>query len=259
MCAAFPLRVRAAWFATERRRVQHTHQKEFPMTFTMLRRCFGAIALIATLAVVACSGTSPSGSLSPTGPSLSLRSSSGDVVFAPNPTEPDPCAPVSLAGVDFRPNPTDPPPPEEVICNGRFTGGGFQINFNDVKVTRGFTLHCDELLSNNFEVNWKDAAGNAHHFHIEKNPPVIECSFVGIPPNPPDAGVNRIVIADALGALDGVSGHTITLVLEDHGESGTSDRAYIAIDGIAITNGTVGTPALIDGGNIQAHFDQPHK
>jgi hypothetical protein len=52
----------------------------------------------------------------------------------------------------------------------------------------------------------------------------------------------------------------ITIVLEDHGEPGTEDRAYIAITGIPpLTFGSVATPALIDGGNIQAHFDQPHK
>jgi hypothetical protein len=27
----------------------------------------------------------------------------------------------------------------------------------------------------------------------------------------------------------------------------------------ALTGGSVDVPALIDGGNIQAHFDQPHK
>jgi hypothetical protein len=239
--------------------IEH-RQKEFPvMTLTQLRRAFGAVALLAPLAMVACSGTSSSGSLSPTGPSASLRASSGDVVFTPNPTDPppsDPCLPASLAGVDFKTNPGTPP--GQVRC-GRFTGGGFQINANDVKVTRGFTLHCDALLSNNFEVNWKDADGNAHHFHTDKNPPVAECSLVGDPPNPPVAGVNRIVILDAPGTLDGVEGHTVTIVLEDHGEPGTADRAYIAIDGVGITNGSVLEPALIDGGNIQAHLDQPHK
>jgi hypothetical protein len=209
--------------------------------------------------VAACSGTS---SGSPTGPSSTLRSSTGNAVFSPFPGDPvpppDPCAP-TIAGAGFETNPGEDPPPECVIASGRFTGGGFQINFNDVKVTRGFTLHCDELLSNNFEVNWKDADGNAHHFHIEKNPDVIECSLVGIPPNPPDAGVNRIHIPSAPGALDGVSGHFATIVLEDHGESGRDDRAYIAIDGVGLTFGSAAAPSLIDGGNIQAHFDQPHK
>ena len=230
------------------------------MTLTQLRRSFDAVALFGALALVAaCSGSSGSGLLSPTGPSGTIRSSSGDVAFSPSEDGPpsDPCAP-TIAAEGFTTNPSEPPPPP-CVGKGRFTGGGFQINDNDVKVTRGFTLHCDAILSNNFEVNWKDASGAEHHFHIDKNPPVTECSFVGIPPNPPDAGVNRIVILSAPGELDGASGHTATIVLEDHGESGVNDRAYIAIDGVAITFGSVAAPALIDGGNIQAHFDQPHK
>jgi hypothetical protein len=116
-------------------------------------------------------------------------------------------------------------------------------------------------LSNNFEVNWKDANGNAHQFHTDKNPAVTECSKPVIP-NPPTADVSRIVIIDQPGKLDGESDptHLITIVLEDWGEPGTADRAYIAITGIpALTFGSVLVPALIDGGNIQAHLDQPHK
>ena len=144
-----------------------------------------------------------------------------------------------------------------MVCDGRFTGGGFQIDANELKVTRGFTLHCDELLSNNFEVNWK-SGGTAHNFHTDKNPEVAECSLVG-DPVPPAAPVNRIVIINQPGSLDGEDGHLITIVLEDFGEPGTADRAYIAVDGGALTDGSVAAPALIDGGNIQAHFDQPHK
>ena len=212
------------------------------MRSTISRLCLAAGTVAVLLFAAACSQMSGSGSLSPTGPSLGVGSTA--VIVEP----PDPCEPSGFTTVVEEPD----------LC-GRFTGGGFQINANDVKVTRGFTLHCDARLSNNFEVNWKDANGNAHHFHIEKNPPVVECSLVGIPPNPPDAGVNRIVILAAPGALDGVSGHTATIVLEDHGESGKDDRAYIAIDGTGIVNGSVASPSLIDGGNIQAHFDQPHK
>jgi hypothetical protein len=37
------------------------------------------------------------------------------------------------------------------------------------------------------------------------------------------------------------------------------DQVYIAINGGAITGGSVASPADLTGGNIQAHFDQPHK
>jgi len=218
-----------------------------------VRQCSAGVALFGALALVAaCSGTSTSSSLNPTGPSSALRSTSGDVTFSPNPGDPvpppDPCAPATLAGGDFRTNPGDP-----VGC-GRFTGGGFQINDNGIKVTRGFTLHCDAILSNNFEVNW-DGGNN---FHIDKNPTDVVCTLIN-DPNPPDAPVNKIVI-NGTGTLNGAPA-TVTLALVDNGEkSGApADQAYIAINGVAITNGSVDAPAPIDGGNIQAHFDQPHK
>ena len=238
------------------------------MTPTLQRQCLLAVASFSALALVAaCSGSPVSGSLSPTGPSASVSSSVGDSAFRPNPTDPppppppppDPCVSApALRGFDTNPtDPPPPPPPPPALCDGRFTGGGFQIDANELKVTRGFTLHCDALLSNNFEVNWK-SGGTAHNFHTDKNPEVTECSKPVVP-NPPTADVSRIVILNQPGSLDGEDGHLITIVLEDHGEPGTEDRAYIAVDGVALTGGSVAVPALIDGGNIQAHLDQPHK
>ena len=223
------------------------------MKFTAVRRCLGAVALFSILALVAACTGSGSTSLSPTGPSASVNRSLATIT--PTPGTVDPCVPtlVRTTGGTI-PDPT-PVPPE--VCDGRFTGGGFQIDANELKVTRGFTLHCDELLSNNFEVNWK-SGGTAHNFHTDKNPEVTECSKPVVP-NPPTADVSRIVILNQPGSLDGEDGHLITIVLEDWGEPGTADRAYIAVDGVALTGGSVAVPALIDGGNIQAHFDQPHK
>jgi len=223
------------------------------MKFTAVRRCLGAVALFSILALVAACTGSGSTSLSPTGPSASVNRSLATIT--PTPGTVDPCVPtlVRTTGGTI-PDPT-PVPPE--VCDGRFTGGGFQIDANELKVTRGFTLHCDELLSNNFEVNWK-SGGTAHNFHTDKNPEVTECSKPVVP-NPPTADVSRIVILNQPGSLDGEDGHLITIVLEDWGEPGTADRAYIAVDGVALTGGSVAVPALIDGGNIQAHLDQPHK
>jgi hypothetical protein len=216
------------------------------MTFRAVRQCLSAVPLFAVLALVAACTGSGSTLLSPTGPSASVNRSLATVT-------PDPCAPTLVRTTD----PVPTPIPPECILQGRFTGGGFQIDANDLKVTRGFTLHCDELLSNNFEVNWK-SGGTTHNFHTDKNPEVTECSKPVVP-NPPDADVSRIVIINQPGSLDGEDGHLITIVLEDWGEPGTADRAYIAVDGVALTGGSVLAPALIDGGNIQAHFDQPHK
>ena len=195
------------------------------MTFTAVRRCLSAVALFSILALVAACTGSGSTSLSPTGPSASVNRSLATIT--PTPGTVDPCVPtlVGTTGGTI-PDPT-PVPPE--VCDGRFTGGGFQIDANELKVTRGFTLHCDELLSNNFEVNWK-SGGTAHNFHTDKNPEVTECSKPVVP-NPPTADVSRIVILNQPGSLDGEDGHLITIVLEDWGEPGTADRAYIAVDG----------------------------
>ena len=214
------------------------------MSLTVVRRCFGAVALFGVPALLAACTGSGSTLLSPTGPSASVTS-----LAVTTTTD---CAP-ALKGIV---NTIDEETPEP-CATGRFTGGGFQINANDVKVTRGFTLHCDAILSNNFEVNWKDG-GTTHNFHTDKNPAVVSCTKPVVP-NPPNAPVSKIVIDGQPGTLDGAEGHTITIILEDHGEPGTADRAYIAIDGSRITGGTFDDPALIDGGNIQAHFDQPHK
>lgn len=218
------------------------------MPLTTVRRCFVAVALFGVLALVAACSGSGSTLLSPTGPSVSLGRALA--------VETDPCVPTSLrAGIttiDEEP-PVEPPPPEGT-CEGRFTGGGFQIGVNDIKVTRGFTLHCDALLSNNFEVNW--AGGN--NFHIDKNPTDVVCSLLANP-NPPDAPVNRIEI-HGTGTLNNAPA-TVHLVLIDNGEKAgaPADQAYIAVNGVALTLGSPGSPAPIDGGNIQAHFDQPHK
>src|SRR5688500_18374617 len=54
---------------------------------------------------------------------------------------------------------------------GRFTGGGFQVRVGDTRVTRGLTIHCDLILSNNLEVNW---GGNK--FHMTEHLQTVRCS-----------------------------------------------------------------------------------
>jgi len=216
------------------------------MSHSLVMRRFLALAGVVGLA--GCSG-SPMSSVSPTAASATAAGS-GVVHTMP---ETDPCA--TLVSINRVGTQTDVPPPECEPVSGRFTGGGFQIDEFGVRVTRGFTLHCDAILSNNFEVNWD--GGN--QFHIDKNPTDVVCTR-NAAPNPPDADANRIEIVGT-GRLNGVPGATIHLVLEDHGEPGRDDRAYISINGGAalVVGGSSAAPDLIDGGNIQAHFDQPHK
>lgn len=193
-------------------------------------RLLTGLSLAGMFAVTAaCSG--PSSLLTQTGPSA-LASSAG-----------------AAAGATFSPNPTEEPPPPPPL-NGRFTGGGFQIGA--VKVTRGFTIHCDNLLTNNLEVNWPD--GN--NFHMSKNTLTsVVCSRPD-DPTPPASPVSRIQ-ASAVGQCNNQPA-TISFILEDHGEPGTTDRAELIIAGAGTCNLTLPLSAL-DGGNIQAHFDQPHK
>ena len=191
------------------------------MNAHITRPLLAGVALAGTFAfVAACSG--PSSSLNPTSPSATAS---------------------EAAGANFNPNPAEEPP-----LNGRFTGGGFQIA--DVKVTRGFTIHCDNLLTNNLEVNW--AGGN--NFHMEKNTLTSVVCSRPVDPTPPASPVSRIV-ASAVGQCNGLPAN-ISFILEDHGEPGRNDRAELIISGGCTLNLTL---ANLDGGNIQAHFDQPHK
>lgn len=205
------------------------------MSIHITRQLLTGVTLAGTFAfVAACSG--PSSSLNPTAPSATASAAAG-ASFNPNPTCPPDCTP-------------PPPPPPPPTLNGRFTGGGFQIIAGDIKVTRGFTIHCDNILANNLEINW--AGGN--NFHMEKNTLInVACTKPTIP-NPPASDVSRIV-ANAVGTCNGLPA-AIRFVLEDRGEPGTSDRAAFTITGgcsLIVPEG------FIDGGNIQAHFDQPHK
>ena len=203
------------------------------MNASNTRQLMTGAVLASTLAfVVACSG--PSSSLNPTSPSATASAAAG-ASFNPNPTT-DPCV-------------ADPTLPQ-CLLKGRFTGGGFQINTGGIKVTRGFTIHCDNVLANNLEINW--AGGN--NFHMDKNTLINVACTKPTTPNPPAADVSRIV-ANAVGTCNGLTA-AIRFVLEDRGEPGTNDRAAFSITGGCLLNVPEG---FIDGGNIQAHFDQPHK
>ena len=73
---------------------------------------------------------------------------------------------------------------DEELASGRFTGGGHQVRVGEARVTRGLTIHCDLLLSNNLEVNW---GGNK--FHMTEHLTTVECSddpaIVQAPPPAP--------------------------------------------------------------------------
>ncbi|WP_196137128.1 hypothetical protein [Aliikangiella sp. G2MR2-5] len=139
---------------------------------------------------------------------------------------------------------------------GRFTGGGHQIRVDAVRITRGFTLHCDLLLSNNLEINWK---GN--HFHMKEHMETVACTDdPDIIQAPPEAPVDTIV-GVGQGHYNNEPGYTIEFTLVDAGEPGGDDQAAFKLYETANPANVIMEVPLqsITGGNIQAHADQPHK
>jgi hypothetical protein len=142
------------------------------------------------------------------------------------------------------------------IGTGRFTGGGNQVRVGDVKVTRGLTIHCDLLLSNNLEVNW-----GSKNFHMTEHLTTVACTDdPNIIQAPPDAPLDTL-IGVGTGRYNNQDGYTIEFTLQDYGEPGTNDRMAIKIYQTANpANVVLNVPlSKLTGGNLQAHFDQPHK
>jgi len=142
------------------------------------------------------------------------------------------------------------------LGQGRFTGGGFQVRVDNARVTRGLTVHCDLLLSNNLEVNWQ-----GHQFHMTEHLTTVECSDnPDIIQAPPDAPLDTLV-GVGTGRYDNADGFTILFTLVDAGEPGTADKAALKIFETANpANVVLDLPLqLLSGGNLQAHYDQPHK
>lgn len=142
------------------------------------------------------------------------------------------------------------------LATGRFTGGGSQIRVGEARVTRGLTIHCDLKLSNNLEVNW---GGNK--FHMNEHLTTVACSdSPDITQFPPAAPLDTL-IGVGTGRYNGSDGYTIEFTLVDYGEPGSSDRMAIKIYQTANpANVVLNVPLqVMSGGNLQAHYDQPHK
>ena len=141
-------------------------------------------------------------------------------------------------------------------ATGRFTGGGHQIRVDGVRVTRGLTLHCDLLLSNNLQINW-----NGNHFHIDEHLSTASCSDdPDIIQAPPDAPIDTL-IGVASGSYNNDPGYTAEFTLVDGGEPGDFDMAaFLVYETADPANVVLEVPfQYLDGGNLQAHYDQPHK
>ena len=141
---------------------------------------------------------------------------------------------------------------------GRMTGGGRQINIDGARITRGFTIHCDITLSNNLEINWP---GNK--WHLSK--PITSAACTDDPEvfqEPPAAPFDTL-IGVGVGKLNGVEGAIVKFVFVDAGEPGRDDEASIRIwapgADLSMDDPVLEVSGLLDNGNIQAHYDQPHK
>jgi hypothetical protein len=154
--------------------------------------------------------------------------------------------------------------PPDHFAEGRMTGGGvvrlLDINGDLVRFTHGFTLHCDNTLSNNLEINW-----GGRQWHIEKESlENISCTDdPDVTPEPPPAPFDTFE-ANAFGRLDGVWGSYIWFKLQDAGEpGGNNDKAGLKIWAVgadpSIDDPVVYVPFdFTVNGNLQAHYDQPH-
>ena len=119
--------------------------------------------------------------------------------------------------------PTEPCVPPD-LSTGRFTGGGHQLRVGEARVTRGLTIHCDLLLSNNLEVNW---GGN--QFHMTEHLTTVECTDdPNISQAPPPAPLDTL-IGVGTGRYNGPDGYTIEFTLVDYGEPGRDDQAALRI------------------------------
>ncbi len=166
-----------------------------------------------------------------------------------------PSEPLSLAarqGITLA-NGEEPPPEQCSFIEGRMTGGGGQIIIGNVFVSRGLTIHCDIVLSNNLEINWP---GNK--WHIDKPLDAATCiddpAFNPVPPRAPF----DTFIGVGTGSLNGVDGSVVMFTFIDNGEPGRTDMASIQIfdaGGALVLNVPLSN---LDRGNLQAHYDQPH-
>jgi hypothetical protein len=139
---------------------------------------------------------------------------------------------------------------------GRMTGGGSVFTIGDVRVTRGFQIHCDLREPNNLEVNW-----DGFRFHTTELTSAVCIDSVAIDQLPPAAPFDTF-IGTGVGKLNNKVGARIEFQFVDAGEPGTSDTAWIRIydpfgNLVLDVPGSPDLPGYLTFGNVQAHKDNP--
>ena len=113
------------------------------------------------------------------------------------------------------------------------------------------------MLSNNLQVNWS----NGKKFHMTEHLETVACTDdPSIIQQPPPAPLDTL-IGVGTGRYNNVPGYTIEFTLVDAGEPGGNDQMAIKIYQASNPSNVVLEVPLqqLTGGNLQAHFDQPHK
>lgn len=140
--------------------------------------------------------------------------------------------------------------------DGRMTGGG-QVDASP-KTSVSLTIHCDNKLSNNIQINW-GTGQNSNDWHLDKNSLTnVICQYVA-DPTPPAAPIN-IFGGDATGTLNNVPGSKLQFKFVDNGEPNRGNdfvslKIWDANNNVVLDLQNVAMKT----GNIQAHYDQPHK
>lgn len=145
-------------------------------------------------------------------------------------------------------------PEDSPLLPGRMTGGGSVFTIDDVRVTRGFQIHCDLREPNNLEVNWP----GGERFHLTELTSAVCTDSPFIDQLPRSAPFDTFK-GTGVGRYKNDPGATIEFEFTDAGEPGTSDTASIVVrdsNGNVVLDVPGGPlPGFLDRGNIQAHKD----
>lgn len=138
---------------------------------------------------------------------------------------------------------------------GRMTGGGSVFTIDDVRVTRGFEIHCDLRDPNNIQVNWP---GN--RFHMSELTSAVCTDSPAVDQTPPNSAPFDTFTGTGVGKLNNKPGARIEFVFVDAGEPGISDTASIKVFDqsnslVLYVPGDPNVPGFLDNGNLQTHKD----
>ena len=125
-----------------------------------------------------------------------------------------------------------PVPPQ--VTSGKVTGGGSTSLEKGKDLNFGFVVNSDKSTTptGNMEFQSKLANINLH-----------STSFYSL-----SVYSSTLAVFSGTATINGVSGHTFKVTVEDNGEPGTSDKFSIEIDG-----GAYSTSGTLTAGNIQIH------